>query len=85
VTLPFDNLAQLRVTMAEAVPVLAAPFERRGCDDATGPAGDVAAMSDAPFVAAITQYHLADAIARASDVMAECARTYGEAPALAAE
>jgi hypothetical protein len=27
---------------------------------------------------------LADAIARASDVMAECAETYGEAPALQA-
>jgi NADH-quinone oxidoreductase subunit G len=84
VTLPFDDLAQLRAQMAAAVPMLAAPFERRGCDDATGPAGDAAAMSDAPFVAATTAYHLADAIARASDVMAECARTYGGQPALQA-
>ena len=84
VKLPFDDLAQLRALMAQAVPVLTQDFARRGCDDATGPAGDVAAMSDAPFAPAIAQYHLADAIARASDVMAECARTYGEQPALAA-
>jgi NADH-quinone oxidoreductase subunit G len=84
VKLPFDDLAQLRAEMAAAVPMLAAPFERRGCEDTAGPDGDLSAMSDAPFAAAITQYHLADAIARASDVMAECARTYGEQPALAA-
>jgi NADH-quinone oxidoreductase subunit G len=84
IRLPFDDLVQLRARMAEAVPTLAQPFARRGCADATGPAGDPTRMSDAPFVPAITQYHLADAIARASDVMAECARTYGEQPALAA-
>jgi NADH-quinone oxidoreductase subunit G len=80
IRLPFDDLAQLRASMAEAVPALAQPFARRGCEDATGPAGDPAAMSDAAFTAAITQYHLADQIARASDVMAECARTYGGQP-----
>jgi len=84
VRLPFDDLAALRAEMAKAAPVLAEPFARRGCDDATGPAGNPAAMSDAPFQLAITQYHLADAIARASEVMAECARTYGEQPALEA-
>jgi NADH-quinone oxidoreductase subunit G len=80
VKLPFDDLAQLRAAMAKAVPALAKDFARRACDDARGPAGDPSAMSDAPFAHAIEQYHLADAIARASDVMAECARTYGEQP-----
>jgi NADH-quinone oxidoreductase subunit G len=85
VTLSFDDLAQLRAEMVAAVPALAEGFARSGCADATGPAGDAAALSDAPFALPITSYHLADAIARASDVMAECARTYGAAPALAAE
>ncbi|WP_372622070.1 NADH-quinone oxidoreductase subunit NuoG [Falsiroseomonas sp.] len=82
--LPFDDLAQLRAAMTQAAPVLAQPFERRGCEDAAGPAGDPAQMSDAPFALPIAQYHLADAIARASDVMAECARTYGGQPTLQA-
>jgi NADH-quinone oxidoreductase subunit G len=85
VRLPFDTLDQLRARMAQATPQVAEGFAPRGCEDTAGPAGNPAAMSDAPFAPAITQYHLADAIARASDVMAECARTYGEAPALAAE
>jgi NADH-quinone oxidoreductase subunit G len=85
VRLPFDTLDQLRARMAQAAPSLAEGFAPRGCEDTSGPAGDPAAMSDAPFAPAIAQYHLADAIARASDVMAECARTFGEAPALAAE
>jgi NADH-quinone oxidoreductase subunit G len=84
VRLPFDDLDQLRTRMAAAAPVLAAPFARRGCEDASGPAGNPAAMSDAPFDLPITQYHLADTIARASDVMAECARIYGDQPALRA-
>ncbi len=84
VRLPFDDLAQLRAKMIEAVPILGQPFAPRGCEDTTGPAGDVAGLSAAPFALPIAQYHLADAIARASDVMAECARTYGEVPALQA-
>ena len=85
VALSFDDLAQLRAAMVAAVPALGEGFVRSGCMDATGPAGDAGAFSDAPFALPITSYHLADAIARASDVMAECARTYGAAPALAAE
>jgi NADH-quinone oxidoreductase subunit G len=85
IRLPFDDLAQLRAAMAAAVPALAAPFARGGCTDAAGPAGDAGAMSDAPFAASSTPYHLADAIARASDVMAECASIYGGATLQAAE
>jgi NADH-quinone oxidoreductase subunit G len=76
--LPFDSLEQLRAAMP-----LTLEFSRSGCTDSTGPAGGV--LGDAAFAPAIANYHLADAIARASDVMAECARTYGEAPRLAAE
>ncbi len=76
--LPFDSLEQLRAAMP-----LTLDFSRLGCTDKTGPAGG--ALGDAAFAPAIAHYHLADAIARASDVMAECARTYGETPRLAAE
>ncbi|PWS34938.1 NADH-quinone oxidoreductase subunit G [Falsiroseomonas bella] len=85
VRLPFDTLDQLRARMVQAAPQLGEGFAPRGCEDTAGPAGNAAEMSDAPFAPAITHYHLADQIARASDVMAECARVYGEAPALAAE
>jgi NADH-quinone oxidoreductase subunit G len=85
IRLPFDDLAQLRAAMTAAAPALAAPFARGGCADATGPAGDAGAMSDAPFAASSTPYHLADVIARASDVMAECASIYGGATLQAAE
>jgi NADH-quinone oxidoreductase subunit G len=74
--LPFDSIAALRAAMA--LP----GFARAGCDDPTGPAGG--ALADAPFTHAIAQYHLADVIARASEVMARCAETYAP-PALAAE
>ena len=85
IRLPFDDLAQLRAAMAAAAPALAAPFARGGCADVAGPAGDAGAMSDAPFAASGAPYHLADAIARASDVMAECASVYGGATLQAAE
>ncbi|MGG5808362.1 NADH-quinone oxidoreductase subunit NuoG [Falsiroseomonas sp. CW058] len=84
IRLPFDDLPQLRAAMVAHAPQLGEPFARAGCGDATGPAGDASALSDAPFALPIAQYHLADAIARASDVMAECARIYGEVPALQA-
>jgi NADH-quinone oxidoreductase subunit G len=84
VALPFDDAAQLRNAMVATVPELGEPFARRGCADAAGPAGDAAAMSDAPFALPIRQYHLADSIARASEVMAQCAATYAPAR-LAAE
>jgi NADH-quinone oxidoreductase subunit G len=74
----FDTLDQLRAAMG-----LTLDFAPAGCADASGPAGG--AMSEAPFAPAIAAYHLADQIARASGVMAECARIYGPQPALAAE
>ena len=51
----------------------------------TAPASNVA-LGIAPFTPALPSYHLADTIARASEVMAECASIYGgAAPRLAAE
>jgi NADH-quinone oxidoreductase subunit G len=80
VNLPFDDLAALRAAM----PDFSGSFAQRGCSDASGPAGDAGALSNAPFVLPITNYHLADSIARASEVMAQCAATYAP-PAMAAE
>ncbi|HZF77579.1 MAG TPA: NADH-quinone oxidoreductase subunit NuoG [Acetobacteraceae bacterium] len=85
VRLPYDDLPELRGAMLAAVPGFAEPFAPRGCDDPTGPAGDPGAMIDMPFDLPIRSYHLADSIARASEVMAECAQIYGPAPAMAAE
>jgi hypothetical protein len=50
-------------------------------------AGPQAAMTmeTAAFRLPITDYHRADVISRASDVMAECAAVYGPQQALAAE
>jgi NADH-quinone oxidoreductase subunit G len=76
VTLGFDTLEQLRAAMP-----LSLDFAPRGCADTAGPADGAAPPPGDPPA----PYHLADVIARASDVMAECARVYGETPAMAAE
>ncbi len=76
--LPYDDLEGVRARLAEVNPIFANPghLERRGCTDTSGPAGGFAALSDAPFVLPITNYWQADVISRASETMAECARTY---------
>jgi NADH-quinone oxidoreductase subunit G len=84
IRLPFDDLAALRAAMIEHAPQFGDPFARAGCGEAAGPTGDPAALSAEPFALPISQYHLADVIARASDTMAECARVFGGAPQLQA-
>jgi NADH-quinone oxidoreductase subunit G len=84
VPLPFDTLDALRAALPAQLGVVDAD-PPRGCSDPSGPAGDPAAVSDAPFVYPIANYWQAEPIGRASEVMAECARTYLAAPALAAE
>ncbi|WP_135466452.1 NADH-quinone oxidoreductase subunit NuoG [Crenalkalicoccus roseus] len=76
--LPYDNLVSVRARLVEINPAfsVAGGLERHGCEDRRGPAGDLSALSDAPFVMPISNYWQADVISRASDVMAECARTY---------
>ncbi len=73
-TLPYDSLAQLRRHMVEAVPSLGQVDEvAPGEMGAFGVAGE---LSDTPFESPIDDYYLANAICRASAVMAECSRLY---------
>jgi NADH-quinone oxidoreductase subunit G len=85
-TLPYDDVPAIRAALAAASPVFARVGEvaRTGCTDPTGPVATGAATG-AAFVLPLPNYHQADVISRASDVMAQCAATYGPAPALAAE
>lgn len=85
--LPFDTLDAVRAGLEQANPVFATVghLPRFGANDLTAPAGDPAAISDAPFVPAVTDYYQTNPISRASAVMAECTATYAPAPALAAE
>ena len=45
---------------------------RFGCADQSGPAGDPAALGDAPFAPGIANYYQTDPISRASPTMAAC-------------
>jgi NADH-quinone oxidoreductase subunit G len=84
--LPYDDTPAIRARLASVSPVFARVGEvaRAGCTDAAGPVA-AGTPSGAPFVLPLPVYHQADVISRASDVMAQCAATYGPAPALAAE
>jgi hypothetical protein len=79
-------LDALRARLASVSPV----FTRIGevapssCADLAGPQAAMT-MEAAAFRLPITDYHRADVISRASDVMAECAAVYGPQQALAAE
>jgi NADH-quinone oxidoreductase subunit G len=86
--LPYDDLFGVRSRLVGANPV----FER--VDElpppavvSATPAADAGAVGSEPFVPFITNYYQADVMGRASDVMAECARTHAQdqTPAMAAE
>ncbi len=86
-TLPFDSLAQLRQAMFAAHPHL-----RRIGEIAPGNAADIeklaargGASDKAPFTAAVGDFYLTNAIARASAVMAECSALASAAHKTAAE
>jgi len=86
-TLPYDSIEGVRAALATAAPCFAAIDElpARGCTDTAGPVSEIA-LGDAAFAYPLASYHLADPIARASEVMAECASIYGgAAPRQAAE
>ncbi|MBR0653778.1 NADH-quinone oxidoreductase subunit NuoG [Plastoroseomonas arctica] len=86
-TLPYDTIDAVRAALAVAAPCFAAidALPAPGCTDTAGPSAE-APLSDSAFVYPLASYHLADQIARASEVMAECASIYGgAAPRLAAE
>jgi NADH-quinone oxidoreductase subunit G len=84
--LPYDTLDQLRTRLEQFNPVFARIgfLPRFGCSDHTGPVGDPAALSDAPFVPAVANYYQTDPISRASPTMAACVEALA-VPALAAE
>ena len=80
VALPYDNLAALTRAMRSAVPLLGeldtvVPSDPASVQRLAKQKGDVV---DAPFRNPITAFHLTNPIARASMVMAECARLVAE-------
>jgi NADH-quinone oxidoreductase subunit G len=85
-TLPYDTLDALRARLEQANPVFGRIgfLPRFGCSDEGGPAGDPAALSDAPFVPAIANYYQTDPISRASPTMAACTATFAATPLVAA-
>ena len=85
--LPYDDLATLRRRLAGAHPAFArvGTLARAGCADATGPAGDPAAMFPTHFTPAIADYYQTDPISRASPTMVRCTETFASRPLLAAE
>ncbi|HTC09017.1 MAG TPA: NADH-quinone oxidoreductase subunit NuoG [Acetobacteraceae bacterium] len=84
--LPYDDLGALRRRLEQLNPVFGRVgfLPRFGCSDVTSPAGNPAAVSATPFVAAVTNYYQTDPISRASPTMAECAGVFAPAR-LAAE
>lgn len=72
--LPYDTLDALRKRMEQVNPVFGRVgfLPRFGAADQTGPAGDPAALSDAPFEPAVLNYYQTDPISRASATMAAC-------------
>ena len=83
--LPYDTLQELRAHLAAKYPVFAADFHRFAGTDTVAPAGDVAALSSAPFVPVFENYYQTDAVSRASPTMAACVAAHAPAPAEAAE
>lgn len=84
--LPYDTIDGLRTRLEHVNPAFGRLgfLPRFGCSDHTGPTGDPAVLSDAPFVPAVANYYLTDPISRASPTMAACVEAQS-VPALAAE
>ena len=85
-TLPYDTIDALRARLEQVNPVFGRVgfLPRFGCTDQSGPAGDPAALSDAPFEPAIANYYQTDPISRASPTMAACTATFATTPLVAA-
>ncbi len=85
-TLPFDTIEAVRRRLEEVNPVFGRIgfLPRFGCADHAGPAGDPAALSDAPLASTIANYYVTDPISRASPTMVACVEAQS-APAMAAE
>jgi NADH-quinone oxidoreductase subunit G len=85
-TLPYDTIEQLRARLEQVNPVFGRVefLPRFGATDQSGPSGDPAALSDAPFEPAIVNYYQTDPISRASPTMAACTATFAATPMVAA-
>jgi NADH-quinone oxidoreductase subunit G len=83
--LPYDTIEALRARLEQLHPVFSKVgfLPRFGGTDQAGPAGDPAALGDAPFAPYIVNYYQTDPISRASPTMAACT-TGVAAPTLAA-
>ncbi len=81
-TLPYNTIDALRERLELVNPVFGRIgfVPRFGATDQTGPAGDPAALSDAPFEPAIANYYQTDPISRASPTMAACTATFAPTP-----
>ncbi len=77
-TLPYGDLAAVRSRLEAAHPVFGRTgvLPRFACTDHSGPPGDPAVLSEAPFVPAVANYYQTDPISRASATMADCAATF---------
>jgi NADH-quinone oxidoreductase subunit G len=85
-TLPYNTIDALRARLEQVNPVFGRIgfLPRFGATDQSGPAGDPAAISDAPFEPAIANYYQTDPISRASPTMAACTATFATTPLVAA-
>jgi len=75
VTLPYDNLNELRVAMYEAAPHLAQLDEIVSADAPQAPSHD--GLGAATFTYAVSDFYFTNPIARASAIMADCAKAKG--------
>jgi NADH-quinone oxidoreductase subunit G len=86
--LPYDTIEALRQRMEQVNPAFARIgfLPRFGISDLSGPAGDAAAVSGAPFTPAVANYYQTDPISRASPTMVACIEAQHGGPlAVAAE
>ena len=75
VTLPYDNLNELRAAMYEAAPHLAQLDEIVAADAPQAPSHD--GLGTDAFTYAVSDFYFTNPIARASAVMADCAKAKG--------
>lgn len=82
-TLPYDDLDAIRQRLGAVNPVFdRVGLPRFGAEPDGAPAGDPAAVSEAPFVPAIADFYQTNPISRASKVMAQCSSLYVAKPLL---
>jgi NADH-quinone oxidoreductase subunit G len=85
--LPYDDLAALRAKMIADHPTFGAVDYAPGAIEAVdlSAIGAAGAVSDTPFASPIQDFYFTNPIARASQVMAECSKTYWAALAAPAD